>query len=51
MALRKLSQELGYFTDSEKGRQQFAIKRAIGENILRSGYCVNPDIVAPEPRQ
>jgi heterodisulfide reductase subunit C1 len=40
MALRKLSQELGYFTESEKGRQQFAIKRVIGENILRDGYCV-----------
>ena len=48
MALRKLSQELGYFTDSEKGRQQFAIKRAIGENILQTGYCVHPDIVSPE---
>jgi len=48
MALRKLSQELGYFTDSEKGRQQFAIKRAIGENILRTGYCVHPDIVSPQ---
>ena len=48
MALRKLSQELGYFTDSEKGRQQFAIKRAIGGNILQNGYCVSPDIVAPQ---
>ena len=26
-ALRKLSQMLGYFTESEKGRQQFAIKQ------------------------
>jgi len=40
MALRKVSQELGYFTESEKGRQQFAIKRVIGENILRDGYCI-----------
>lgn len=47
MALRKVSQELGYFTDSEKGRQQFALKRVIGHNILQSGYCVNPDIVLP----
>ncbi len=47
MALRKISQELGYFTDSEKGRQQFALKRVIGHNILQSGYCVNPDIVSP----
>lgn len=47
MALRKLSQELGYFTESEKGRQQFAIKRAIGHNILNTGYCVHPDLVSP----
>jgi heterodisulfide reductase subunit C len=47
MALRKLSQELGYFTESEKGRQQFAIKRVIGSNILQNGYCVHPDIVNP----
>jgi heterodisulfide reductase subunit C len=47
MALRKLSQELGYFTESEKGRQQLAIKRVIGRNILQNGYCVHPDIVIP----
>lgn len=46
--LRKLSQELGYFTESEKGRQQFVIKRVIGENILKTGYCVHPDVVTPE---
>jgi heterodisulfide reductase subunit C len=40
MALRKLSQELGYFTESEKGRQQFAIKRTVGDNVLKHGYCV-----------
>ncbi len=40
MALRKLSQELGYFTASEKGRQQFAIKRTVGDNVLKHGYCV-----------
>jgi len=39
-ALRKLSQELGYFTESEKGRQQFAIKRTVGDNVLKHGYCV-----------
>lgn len=48
MALRKLSQEKGYFTLSEKGRQQFALKRVIGANILEVGYCVTPDIVKPE---
>jgi len=47
-ALRKVSQELGYFTDSEKGRQQFALKRVIGRNILQTGYCMHPDLVTPQ---
>lgn len=46
--LRKLSQELGFFTQSEKGRQQFAIKRNIADNILKIGYCVHVDTVHPE---
>lgn len=46
-ALRKLSVKLGYFTCSEKGRQQFAIKRTVGQSILERGYCVYPDIVTP----
>ena len=45
MALRRLSQEKGWFTESEKGRQQFALKRILGNNILNYGYCVTPDIV------
>lgn len=48
MALRSLSQELGYFTESEKGRQQLAIKRVIGENIVNKGYCVLPESLIPE---
>jgi len=48
MALRKLSQELGYFTESEKGRQQFAIKRFVGGNILTHGYCVASYVLNPE---
>jgi len=48
MALRTLSQKLGYFTDSEKGRQQFAIKRTVGENILKYGYCVPTYAVDPK---
>ncbi|HLN21981.1 MAG TPA: 4Fe-4S dicluster domain-containing protein [Bacteroidales bacterium] len=49
MALRTLSQETGYFTESEKGRQQLAIKRTVGENIFKYGYCaatyaVNADL-------
>ena len=48
MALRSLSQEEGFFTDSEKGRQQLALKRTVGENILKRGYCVSPHIVTFE---
>ncbi|MBI5219560.1 MAG: 4Fe-4S dicluster domain-containing protein [Bacteroidia bacterium] len=40
MALRALSQELGYFAESEKGRQQLAIKRTVGQWILDKGYCL-----------
>jgi heterodisulfide reductase subunit C len=48
MSLRTLSQKLGYFTESEKGRQQFAIKRTVGENIFKYGYCVAAYAVSPE---
>ena len=44
MALRSLSQELGYFVHSEKGRQQLALKRSIGENVLKYGYCIYPRV-------
>ncbi len=40
MALRALSQELGYFVESEKGRQQLAVKRTVGQWILDFGYCL-----------
>ena len=40
MVLRQVSQEIGAFTHSEKGRQQFAVKRTAGDNILNHGYCV-----------
>ena len=46
--LRKLSQELGYFTESEKGRQQYAINRTIGENIVTIVYCVTVEKIVPE---
>ena len=46
--LRKVSQELGYFTDSEKGRQQTLLVESIGKNILNIGYCVHPDVVYPD---
>jgi heterodisulfide reductase subunit C len=47
-ALRSLSQELGYFVESEKGRQQLAIKRTVGEWILEYGYCLFPSNIRPE---
>lgn len=46
-ALRTLSQDLGYFTESEKGRQQLAIKRTVGEWILKYGYCLFPANISP----
>jgi heterodisulfide reductase subunit C len=46
-ALRTLSQKLGFFVESEKGRQQLAIKRIIGQHILDTGYCVAPRLVSP----
>lgn len=42
MALRSLSMDLGYFIESEKGRQQYAINKAMCGNILNYGYCVYP---------
>ncbi len=46
--LRTYSQKMGYFVESEKGRQQFAIEQTVGKNILERGYCVHPDIVTSE---
>ena len=40
MALRSLSQDLGFFTESEKGRQQLVLKRTVGHWILTYGYCL-----------
>ncbi len=42
-ALRKLSIETGLFVESEKGRQQLALKRMLGDTILETGYCVHFD--------
>lgn len=47
-ALRKLSQESGLFVYSVAGRQQLVVKRSVGENLLRYGYCVHPDTLDPE---
>lgn len=48
MALRTLSQQTGLFVYSQKGRQQLLLKRGIGENILRYGYCVYGPTMMPE---
>jgi heterodisulfide reductase subunit C1 len=45
--LRSVSQELGYFVESEKGRQQLALKRTVGKWILDYGYCLFPSEISP----
>ena len=40
MALRSLSIDLGYFIESEKGRQQCPLVKELCANILDYGYCV-----------
>jgi heterodisulfide reductase subunit C len=42
MALRSLSIDLGYFVESEKGRQMLPLTRRMQSNILNYGYCVYP---------
>ena len=42
MALRSLSIDLGYFIESEKGRQQYLLSKDICGNVLNYGYCVYP---------
>jgi heterodisulfide reductase subunit C1 len=39
-ALRALSIETGLFIESEQGRKQLAVKRTVGDHILKYGYCV-----------
>jgi len=46
--LREVSIKLGYFTESEEGRRQYVIKKTIGENIIKSGYCVHLMHVKPK---
>jgi heterodisulfide reductase subunit C1 len=42
-ALRRLSQDTGYFAQSAEGRKQLTVKRIVGENIIKYGYCVYVD--------
>jgi heterodisulfide reductase subunit C len=46
--LRRYSQELGYFTESSKGRQQYALHKVLNGNVLEQGYCIVPEAVKPE---
>lgn len=46
--LRKASQDLGLFHNSEKGRQQSFLMKSLQGNILEIGYCVYPDRVDPD---
>jgi heterodisulfide reductase subunit C len=46
--LRMISQKNGYFMHSVMGRQQLAVKRSIGHNILETGYCIHPTRVNPD---
>lgn len=48
LSLRNLSQRLGFFTESEKGRQQIALKRVVGHSIIETGYCLRPQMIVPE---
>ncbi len=47
-ALRALSIESGLFIESEQGQKQLAIKRTVGDHILKYGYCVYIDEVNTE---
>lgn len=47
-ALRALSIETGLFIESRQGRKQLALKRTVGEHILKYGYCVYIDEVDTE---
>lgn len=47
-SLRALSIETGYFVESKQGQKQLALKRTIGEHILKYGYCIFIDEVDTE---
>ncbi|MFA6334928.1 MAG: 4Fe-4S dicluster domain-containing protein [Bacteroidales bacterium] len=44
-ALRALSIDTGMFIESTQGQKQLAIKRTVGDHILKYGYCVYIDEV------
>ncbi|MFQ8805646.1 MAG: hypothetical protein ACLR8Y_11730 [Alistipes indistinctus] len=47
-ALRRLSQKLGFSTYSEKDGGSWPSNARSGSNILKTGYCIKPNLVDPE---
>ena len=47
-ALRALSIKTGFFMESIQGQKQLAIKRTVGDHILKYGYCIYIDEVDTE---
>lgn len=47
-ALRSMSQDTGYFAQSVEGKKQLTVKRIVGENIIKYGYCVFVDEISDE---
>lgn len=45
--LRKVSQDRGYFVESELGRLQYDVVVNVGNNLYETGYCVTPDLMIP----
>jgi len=47
-SLRSLSVDTGLFAESKMGRQLLAVKRTVGEHILKYGYCIYLDDASTE---
>lgn len=47
-ALRKVSMQTDLYLRSEEGRKQKQLALAIGNNLVKKGYCVDADMVVPE---
>ena len=47
-SLRALSIETGLFIESRQGQKQLAVKRTVGDHILKYGYCVYIDEIDHE---
>ncbi|MBN2806456.1 MAG: 4Fe-4S dicluster domain-containing protein [Prolixibacteraceae bacterium] len=45
--LRKISQETGAFTQSRMGRQQYLLRKGLGNALLNIGYSLHPSFIKP----